>query len=188
MFVLDFCGWAMACFFVALEVLPVALRLMAWLGVRAGGASVPFFDVESTSVAVVPICKMFGSVGVWRSCLLAVGCCHLSVWWWDVAIRSVIASGRIGWWCITSSSTLGPVVSVASSCIASVAAPVVARLVVRLCVIRGGYVCRDVRWHVRLLGHLRLVVHGRHVVGWCEHGIGHPLQLLGVCKHRHLLC
>jgi hypothetical protein len=54
--------------FVALEVLATALRLMSWFGLRARDARVPFFDVEPTDIAVIPIRKMFGCVGVW--CLL----------------------------------------------------------------------------------------------------------------------
>jgi hypothetical protein len=52
----------MAGVFVALEVLSCALLLVAWLGMGAGGAGVPFFDVETTGIAVVPIGKMFGGV------------------------------------------------------------------------------------------------------------------------------
>jgi hypothetical protein len=171
--------------FVALEILAIALRLMSWFGLRARDARVPFFDVEPISIAVVPISKMFGGVGVWCLWWLAIWWCHLIVWWRDVAICRVVASGSIWRWCAASSSTL---VSPASSCILSTAAFVLARLVVWLRVLRGGYVRWDVRWHVRLLCQLRLVVKGWHVVGGCRHGIWHHLHLLGVCQHCHLLC
>jgi hypothetical protein len=58
--------------FVALEILAIALRLMAWFGLRACDARVPFSDVKPTSIAVVPIRKMFGGVGVWCSWWLAI--------------------------------------------------------------------------------------------------------------------
>jgi hypothetical protein len=168
----------MAGVFVSLDVLAIALVLMAWFGVRAGGARVPLFYVEPTSIAVVPIRKMFAGVGVWCSWLLAVGCRHLVVWWWDVAIRSVVVSGSIGGWCVASSSTLVSLVPASSSCIAAIAASIVARLVGRLHVMRGWHVCRD---------DLCLVVNGMHVVGRWGHGRWHHLHLLGVCEHRHLL-
>ncbi len=71
---------------VSLEVVAIALRLVAWFGLRARDARVPLFDVEPTCVAEVPIRKMFGGVGVGRSWWLAILCIHLIVWWRDVAI------------------------------------------------------------------------------------------------------
>ena len=53
---------------VSLEVLAIALRLVAWFGLRACDARVPLFDVEPTCVAVVPIRKRFGGVGVGALC------------------------------------------------------------------------------------------------------------------------
>jgi hypothetical protein len=94
--VLCFRGRAMTGVLVSLEVLAVALLLMSRFGVRAGGARVPFFDVESTSVAVVPIRKMFDGVGVGCSWLLAVGCRHLVVRWWYITIRIVVAIVILG--------------------------------------------------------------------------------------------
>jgi hypothetical protein len=97
---------------VSLEVLAIALRLMAWFGMRACDARVPFFYVKPTSVAVVPIRKMFGGVRVWRSWWLAILCYHMIVWWRDVAKRWVVAGGSVGQWCVAPSSTL-----VAFSCL-----------------------------------------------------------------------
>jgi hypothetical protein len=94
--------------FVSLEVLTIALRLMAWFGLWARDARVPFFYVEPTTVAVVPVRKMFCGVGVWCSWWLPMLCCHLIVRWRDVSILVVVASGSIGRWCCASASTLIP--------------------------------------------------------------------------------
>jgi hypothetical protein len=113
----------MAGVFVALEVLPVALWLMAWFWVRACGAGVPFFDVEATGITVVPICKVFGGVGIRGSIVLAVVGCHLILRWRDVTVSLVVAIRIVGWGCSASSAALisAAPASVASSSISVVA-------------------------------------------------------------------
>jgi hypothetical protein len=126
---------------VALEVLSGALRLVSWFGVRACGAGVPFFNVEPTCVAIVPIWKMLDCIGIWCTIgLLAIISAHLVVWGWDVAVRVVCPRIIVGWWCVASSSSL---ISPSSSCISSRAASIVARLIGGLHVLRGRDVCRD---------------------------------------------
>ena len=115
----------MACVFVALKVLSGALWLMAWFWVRACGSGVPFFDVEATCVTVVPICKVFGGVGIRCSIVLAVVVCHLILRWWDVTVPLVVAIHIVGWGCTAPSTALIPTAPASG---ASSSASVVARL------------------------------------------------------------
>ena len=105
---LCFRGRAMSGVFVSLEVLGIALRLVAWFGLWARDARVPLFDVEPTCVAVVPIRKMFGGVGVGRSSWLLLLCCHLIVWWRYVSLLMVVACSIYGRCSCTSPSLLIP--------------------------------------------------------------------------------
>ncbi len=144
----------MSVIFISLEVLPGALWLVSWFGVWTCGAGVPFFDVEPTCVAIVPIRKMLYSIGIGCTIgLLVIGGGHLIVWGWDVVVRIVCPGIIVGWWCVSSSSSL---ISSSASRISSRAASIVARLIGGLDVLGGRDVCRDC-WHLWLLCHLCLV-------------------------------
>ena len=131
----------MSSVFVCLEILAVALWLVAWFGVWACGAGVPLFDVEATGVAIIPICEMFGGIGIWcLSWLLAIIGGHLVVWWGYVAIGIIICRDIVGWGSVASSTAL---VASSLSCIAALSSSIVARLICGLYVLWGRYICQD---------------------------------------------
>ena len=162
--VLCLCQWTVASLLVGLVVLAVALRLVSRFGIGAGRSRMPVFDVEPTRVAVVPVRKVFGRVGIWGSSswgvLIIIEVCG----WWDVATVLVVVLYL--WWgldvaiiiAVATSASLCVSVSLPGVPLISLS-PVIRGVVVWLLSLRRN-IGRYVWLLVRLLCHLCLVLMG----------------------------